>query len=566
MKRRHSPPARFATLATLAALLGAGPLRAELRLGSQLSPESIPEGESATYLVRIVGEGKFEPPVVKTDPSVKVENAGASQSLQIRGFNGARQADVTYSFILTPSKKGTFAVEAEIPIVGDALVTETSTLTVRERTVAEQAREPFVRLSLDRKTFYVGESIPFEVTVFLRQDIGLLDIGFPTLDSGNFVVNSYGKPRRANAVQQGFQAFTFDNTLSALKAGDFPFGPAKLQLVIREPFGMRVRQRTADVESDVLNLTVKALPDAGKPAGFAGAVGNFALAIDASPLKLHLGEPIAVELRVSGSGNFDALTLPGFSGDAGWKPYPAKRVEIPNRATGSIESLSFTQIVVPTTAHAELPPFRLSFFDPLKEEYVTLETDPIPLEITPDPLDSTASIVPTAPETARPATPDAPPPTEKMEDILTIVGGSGHVLSAPPARLLGNTTFWVAQSLPLGALAAMLVFFVLRRPEGQPRVNHAPRPFPETLESLRSAPQNLPALDFYSRALACLDSWEYHHPGAGGRAGAAWAPAVAEIAERHDFLHYAGNTRTAAKPVSEPERQRVLGALQSLPS
>lgn len=280
MKRNHSS---LATLAFLAATLGAAPLRAELRLGSQLSPESIPEGESATYQVRVVGDDKFDPPVVKTDPSVKVENGGASQSLQIRGLNGVRQADVVYSFILTPTKKGTFSVEAEIPIVGDALVTERSTLTVRERTPAERAREPFVRLALDRTAFYVGETVPFEVTAFLRQDIGLLDIGFPTLDSGNFVVNSYGKPRRANAAEQGFQAFTFENSLSALKPGNFKLGPAKLQLAIREPFGMRVRQRTVDAVSEALDLTVKALPDAGKPPGFAGAVGDFTLAIDASP-------------------------------------------------------------------------------------------------------------------------------------------------------------------------------------------------------------------------------------------------------------------------------------------
>jgi hypothetical protein len=556
MKRRSH--ALFA-IPFIAVLLGAPSLRAEIRLGSGLSPESIPEGETSTYQVRIVADQKFDNPVVKTDPSVKVENGGAQQSLQIRGLGGNRQMDVLYTFILTPTKKGTFSVQAEIPIDGDAVVTESSTLTVRAPTAAEKAREPFVKLSLDRTSFYVGERVPYEVNVFLRPDVALRDIGFPQLDSGNFVVDSYGKPQRADNATDGLQTFVFENHLSALKPGEFSFGPAKVQMIILESMGMRRRQRSVDAVSEPLTLTVKPLPETEKPKGFSGAVGTFALALDASPLKLHLGEPIAVELRVTGNGNFDALTLPEFTGDAGWKPYPAKKVEIPNRQTGDIESLSFTQIVVPTTAHPALPPFRLSFFDPLKEKYITLETDSIPLEITPDPQSTNTSIATSASVTPNPDTPDGPPPTEKMEDILTIIGDTSHPLSAPPTRLLGSRGFWIAQSLPIGALAMMFVFFLVRRAEPESRPSLAPRPFDDTVESLRSAPSSLPALDFYTRARACLDSWSYHS----GKT-LPETTAVTEITERHDFLHYAGNARTAADPVPEPERHRVLEAIQGL--
>ncbi len=545
----------------LASLLGATELRSEIRLGSGLSPESIPEGETATYQVRVVADERFDNPVVKTDPSVKVENGGAQQSLQIRGLGGNRQMDVLYTYILTPTKKGTFTVEAEVPIEGDAVVTEASKLIVRDQTAAEKAREPFIKISLDRTTFYVGERIPYEVTAFLRRDFVLRDIGFPQLESGNFVIDSYGKPQQPNTATNGFQTVVFDSHLSALRPGVFDFGPAKVQMIILESMGMRRRQRTVEAVSEPLTLTVKPLPDADKPKGFTGAVGEFALALDASPLKLRIGEPIAVELRVTGNGNFDALTLPDFTGDSGWKPYAAKKVEIPNRQTGDIESLSFTQIVVPTTEHPELPPFRLSFFDPLQEKYITLETDPIPLEISPDPQSTNASIITSSSANQNPGIPDVDPPTENMEDILTIVGATGQTLSAPSERLIGSRPFWVAQSLPLGALATMFVFFLLRRTEPESRPSLAPRPFAETLESLRSAPATLPALDFYTRARACLDSWLYHSAKELPSEGT-----ITEISERHDFLHYAGNARTAAEPVAEPERRRVFDSLQALPS
>ena len=112
---------------------------AELRVGAKLMPSVVTTGSPAKFQVFVQGEGRHGKPTVTVDESVRVIDRGTSQQLSLGG--GRSSLVYTYNFDLVPSKLGNFEVEAEIPIEGDALLTDPETLNVRDRTAAERERE-----------------------------------------------------------------------------------------------------------------------------------------------------------------------------------------------------------------------------------------------------------------------------------------------------------------------------------------------------------------------------------------------------------------------------------------
>lgn len=552
----------FTALICLCAATSAG---AQVQIGADLSPRSTPEGEPVEFRVRVVGTGQHGDPVVKTDPSINVTSAGAQSSFTMN-FGGDRSSDKTYIFHLQPSKMGQFKVEAEVPITGDALLSEPFTLTVREKTAAEKAREPFLKLSTDARNIYVGQLVPVEITLFLSEGSRLRSGNIaPELQTNDFVPQSFTGPFYGKAKVPQYEPFDYNTSVTALKSGKLTLGPAKLQAVIDIPYGIQVQRKQFLLESDPLNIEIKPLPEEGKPKSFDGAVGSFKLAMDAEPLRLAQGDPISVTIQVAGDGNFPAVNMPHISESSGWKTYPARKFENNDRRTGQTTSLTFTQVLIPLDMKKEIPSFEFSFFDPIKEKYETQKTDPIPIEVSastaPLPVASQdGSALPAAP-----ITPDAIVPVADMNDILSIRPIADFSLIAPPVPVYRTDAFWIAQSVPLGAFALMFLFFVREK-----RMARGPKKLkshvPEFADLLQNLQQNPPshAAAFYQAASSALDSWEYH---AGRTIHSLRAPELDlethAVRERHGVLRFSG-AKDADSPITSDERRNVIATLTKL--
>jgi hypothetical protein len=124
-----------------------------------------------------------------------------------------------------------------------------------------------------------------------------------------------------------------------------------------------------------LDLQIEPLPAAGRPADFAGAVGRFALRASASPLDVAVGDGIALELTIVGTGN---LTL-----------FPPPPLDDLNglRVRGRTERLAAdTRTVVYDLAVADdavfaVPAIALPYFDHAARAFATARTEPIPLHV-----------------------------------------------------------------------------------------------------------------------------------------------------------------------------------------
>ncbi len=131
-----------------------------------------------------------------------------------------------------------------------------------------------------------------------------------------------------------------------------------------------------------VEVRVRELP-AGAPQGFAGAVGQFALRVQADSTTVDAGDPVQVMVTVEGTGYVDALALPDVVDAVGWRwTVTDTQVQAVPQAGVLIGTKTFRVAFVPDQpGERSIPPFRLVYFDPLGGTYQTLVSDAIPVSI-----------------------------------------------------------------------------------------------------------------------------------------------------------------------------------------
>ena len=149
----------------------------------------------------------------------------------------------------------------------------------------------------------------------------------------------------------------------------------------------------AEVTGNSLVVRIRALPEAGRPAGFRGAVGRFRVRAEADRDEAAVGESIKVTLLIEGDGDLAGFDPPRLDDLPGFHVYGAidDRNATPRRVTYDLSLLS--------ASVTEIPGIPFAWFDPAPPgRYVLSRTAPIPLAVRPGP-------------TAEP--PPPPPPTRE---------------------------------------------------------------------------------------------------------------------------------------------------------
>ena len=175
--------------------------------------------------------------------------------------------------------------------------------------------------------------------------------------------------------------YDFSRSFVAEKIADYTFGPATLN----GAFGTRMDQSRGLVGEEIyavakpIVVTVKDVPLNGRPDSYIGLVGTFRARVELEPKQSKVGDPMTLLVELSGRGTFANAVAPDL-----------KRIpEVVNRfkvyeATEEIKNdrCRFTYGLRPQAADiGEFPSIPLSYFDVETERYVTLETEPIPVQI-----------------------------------------------------------------------------------------------------------------------------------------------------------------------------------------
>jgi hypothetical protein len=134
-------------------------------------------------------------------------------------------------------------------------------------------------------------------------------------------------------------------------------------------------RRVAVVQGRPLEVKVAALPEAGRPPRFAGAVGTLTLRAELAAPAARPDGTIRLVVTIEGEGNLEALATPGFP-----ELEPFHRI-------GTLEEKSTTKRTITcdlkrrSAATREVPALSFVFFDPKPPAgYRTVETRAIPIE------------------------------------------------------------------------------------------------------------------------------------------------------------------------------------------
>ena len=175
--------------------------------------------------------------------------------------------------------------------------------------------------------------------------------------------------------------YDFPRTFVPEKMGVFTFGPVTVNGTFANGIhesGDLTPEQVYAVAAPVA-VTVKDVPLAGRPDSYIGLVGSFQARAELQPQESKVGDPMTLSIELTGTGTFaDAITpdlkrIPEIAGR--FKVYEATEEIKNNRCR-------FTYGLRPQKAGIEqFPSIPLSYFDVETERYVTLTTEPIPVQV-----------------------------------------------------------------------------------------------------------------------------------------------------------------------------------------
>src|SRR5437588_3154494 len=423
-------------------------------------------GQMVQLEIKVNGANSANVPETISIDGLEIHQTGTSRQFEMHNFDVS--SSVTYNYTILPLKAGKFKIPPQTVRVGnDSLRTAELVLNVaqgssssgssagsaqsRQSTVGSKVA--FAELIVAKKDAYVGEMVPAEIRLgFDSRARGRLHEG-PELSGQGFTTQKLQQPRENLETIGGrtYQVLTFKTAIAAARPGKFEIGPvtAKAAIVLprrpsaprttrprspfdlfnlddpfsdpffSDPFGNLGERTELPIRSETVALNVKPLPP-NAPPNFSGAIGNFTMAVDAKPKKLQLGDPITVAATISGRGNFDRMTGPSLEDERGWHKYPPSSKFKQDDDVGISGEKTFETVIAPNEKKTGVPPLTFAYFDPVKENYVTLRSDPVPIQVEGGAAASAPTAVNAPAPSAKQSIPAAatPPPPPKPPDIL----------------------------------------------------------------------------------------------------------------------------------------------------
>src|SRR5437899_44749 len=455
-------------------------------------------GQIVQLEIKISGATKAKVPESISVDGLEIHQTGQlyESSLSFGFGENEDSSSATYTYSVLPLKAGQFNIPPQTVRVGsDSLRTPELVLNVAQGAGSSEgsaqsgqslaaSKLAFAELVVAKKDAYVGEMVPAEIRLgFDPRAHGRLQDG-PELSSQGFTTQKLQQPRENLETIGGrtYQVYTFKTAIAAARPGKFEIGPVTAKAVVvlprrpstsprtrprspfdlfnlddpfsdpffSDPFGSMGERTELPIRSETATLNVKPLPP-NAPPNFAGAGGNFAMTVDAKPKTVQVGDPITVTSTINGRGNFDRVNGPALEDEHGWHKYPPSSKFKQDDDVGISGEKTFEMVLAPNEKKPSVPPLVFAYFDPIKENYVTLRSDAVPIQVEGGtaPAPSVAAAPATGAKSATPPTSAAAAvaPTAKPQDILYQMSDLGRVRSFTP--IYARPVFWMAQLAPL---------------------------------------------------------------------------------------------------------------------
>lgn len=335
---------------------------------------------------------------------------GPSQSVSESWINGKRSFSKTYGYILQPTAKGKFTIgQASIEIDGKTyrtspiqiIVTEAVSNPSIDKTSNDVAKDNlFLIAEVSKPNPYLNEAVSVVYRLYVGGQVALNDLRsvdtpkYPNFWSQEIRLQDYdienctynGKPFRCIVVKKV--------VLYPQKDGNITLEPLTLEAILSVPtterdfFGRPIMDQVAKrVTSGNRTINVKALPEAGKPANFSGAVGEFSFNVTTSKKELKSNESLQAKVEISGNGNLKLFDIPKLTFPTALEVYnPEKKDNITTSISGMRGQVEEFYTVVPQfKGKYPIASVSFSYFNPKTEKYETINSDEIWIDVTEGP-------------------------------------------------------------------------------------------------------------------------------------------------------------------------------------
>ena len=432
---------------------------------------------------------------------------GPNQSVSNSWVNGVRSFSKTYTYFVTPSRKGKLTIgQASIEIEGEVYKTSPKQVEVTEAVNnpnSPQARATAIAddnlhlvAEISKSKPYLNEAVTVIYKLYFSSEISVSNVNEVEMPKySDFWSHLIPIPKleikRGEYKGEVYNYVTWRKAvLYPQKAGKLTLEPLTLNVSVDVPtnrrdfFGNRVYQKTPKViTAGRRSINVRPLPEAGKPANFEGAVGAFDLTVKFNKTALKSSESFQATVKVSGRGNLKLFSLPKLSAPSSLEVYePEHKESIKTNLLGMQGSIEDTYTIVPQyQGNYPIPPLTFSYFDPVKESYVSLNSKEALIDVFEGPVAANPS------QQGNPIK-QAPLINENYFDFIKL---ETSLIPFEREVLYRSTRFWLLLFSPY--LLYFLVSFLKRRNESKvinpvtARQKHANRLAKKYLSSAKKA-------------------------------------------------------------------------------
>lgn len=269
----------------------------------------------------------------------------------------------------------------------------------------------FVRVEADKKSVYVGQPVVATYKLYTRlksesnmtknpsfNGFSVLDIQQPDdmnyhtekLEGREYNVYIIRKvqlyPLLAGNLELGMAEI--ENNIQFIKA-EFADRQADamndmfrgLSELVIPPEGIVIQKVT--LQSKPEYITVKSLPDAGKPVGFKGAVGNFTIDSRVEKNNFSTDDEGKLAIVISGEGNLQMVNAPEVSWPNGIEGFDSRATDDLFKGTVPVSGRKIFEFPfsVSKEGNYSIPAVEFSFYDIGNGAYKTLKTTPIEIKV-----------------------------------------------------------------------------------------------------------------------------------------------------------------------------------------
>ena len=393
-------------------------------------------GERFQVVFEANAEGKnFQAPSFEGFTVVGGPFTSSSSSFSMVNGSMSHTVRCTYTFALQAYQEGTFHVgSATLTVKGKKVSSEPFDIKVipddgshaapsgggsssgqgqsQQNTSDPQVsgKDLFIRVIPSKKSAYVGEQVVLTYKLYTKVPVSSLSVermpsyaGFWTKDITD---NNGGSLRQTSEYINGIEYTAAEIQKIVVvpqRSGTLPIDPMIIECIAQirtesnrqrsmdpfeaffnDPFFNRnIANVRKELTSQTLNLEVKSLPENGKPASFAGAVGNFNFKSEIDKTELSTNEAFTLTLTVSGTGNVELLQMPTPVFPPDFEVYDPKiTMNVNNNANGLSGMKKAEYLVIPRRAGSfTVPAVEFSYFDPSKGTYQTLSSQPYEIKV-----------------------------------------------------------------------------------------------------------------------------------------------------------------------------------------